>query len=101
MKIVVLFNLKPGISVDAYERWAREVDIPGVRALGSVSGYTVQRATGILGSDAPSPYAYIEIIDIGDIALFGEEAAGPAVEKLAAEMRDYADDPVFITTEAL
>ncbi len=27
-KIVVLFNLKPGVSVEAYERFARDTDLP-------------------------------------------------------------------------
>ncbi len=101
MRIIVLFNLKPGVSVASYEQWARDSDIPGVRALKSVSSYHVQRATGILGSDQPSPYAYIEIIEIADMAQFGEEAAGPVVQALAADMRNYADDPVFITTDDL
>lgn len=101
MRIIVLFNLKPGVSVVSYEQWARDSDIPGVRALKSVSSYHVQRATGILGSDQPSPYAYIEIIEIADMAQFGEEAAGPVVQALAADMRNYADDPVFITTDDL
>ena len=101
MRIIALFNLKPGITIESYEKWARETDIPGVRALKSVSGYHVQRATGILGSDAPSPYAYIEIIEISDMALFGAEAAGPVVQALAADMRNYADDPIFITSEDL
>ncbi len=101
MRIIVLFNLKPGVTVEAYEKWACETDIPGVRALKSVSGYHVQRATGILGCDGASPYAYIEIIEISDIALFGEEAAGPVVQALGADMRNYADDPIFITSESL
>ena len=101
MRIIVLFNLKPGVSVEAYETWARGTDIPGVRALKSVSSYHVQRATGVLGSNAPAPYAYIEIIEISDMALFGEEAAGPVVQSLGADMRKYADDPVFILTEDL
>jgi hypothetical protein len=101
MRIIVLFNLKPGVSVESYEKWARETDIPGVRALKSVEAYHVQRATGILGTGEAAPYAYIEIIEIGDTALFGEEVAGPVVQALAADMRNYADDPVFITSESL
>ena len=37
MRIIVLFNLKPGADAAAYEQWARGTDIPGVRALGSVA----------------------------------------------------------------
>ena len=55
MKIIVLFNLKPGVSISEYEQWARTRDIPGVNALESVSSFTVHRATGLFGSDAASP----------------------------------------------
>ena len=64
MRIIVLFNLKEGADAAAYERWAKDVDQPGVNALGSVDKFTVHRATGLFGSDAPSPYQYVEVIDI-------------------------------------
>lgn len=101
MRIVVLFNLKPGVSVEEYERWARESDLPGVRALRSVADYRIHRATSVLGSEERPRYAYVEVIDIGDMALFGEEAAGPEVQRLAADMRRFADNPHFMLTEDL
>lgn len=101
MRIIVLFNLKPGVSVADYEAWARTQDIPGVRALKSVGDYRIHRATGVLGSDETPRYAYVEVIDVGDMAKFGEEASGPEVQRLAADMRNYAADPHFIMTEEL
>ncbi|PTD26614.1 REDY-like protein HapK [Sphingomonas fennica] len=101
MRIIVLFNLKPEADPAAYENWARTTDIPGVRALPSVSDFQVHRATGVLGSDQPSPYAYFEVIDITDMAAFGADAASEAVQKVAGEFRQFADDPQFILTEAL
>lgn len=101
MRIVVLFNLKTGANQAAYERWARETDIPGVRSLGSVSGFEVYRATGLLGSSEQPPYAYMEIIDVRDMDRFGAEVASAAVQRIAAEFRQFADDPRFILTERL
>lgn len=102
MKIVVLFNLKPGIDIAAYETWARTTDIPGVRALKSVADFQVHRATGLLGSEVPSPYAYIEVIDVADMALFWQEVVQPGPQKVAAEFREFlAGEPIFITTETL
>lgn len=101
MRIIVLFNLKTGVTIEAYEKWVRDTDMPGVRALKSVRSYHVQRATGILGSTDASPYAYVEIIEIGDMALFGEEAASATVQALMADMQNYADNPIFITSESL
>jgi hypothetical protein len=101
MRIIVLFNLKPGVDAAAYEHWARTTDMPGVRALDSVSDFQVYRNTGLLGADAKPPYAYAEIIDVADMAAFGADVASEAVQRVAAEFQTFADNPLFITTEAL
>lgn len=101
MRIIVLFNLKPGVDSAAYEKWARTTDIPGVRALRSVSDFQVYRATGLLGAEARPPYAYIEVIDVPDMPAFGADVAGEAVQKVAAEFQRFADNPQFVLTEAL
>jgi hypothetical protein len=101
MRIIVLFNLKLGVDAAAYEEWARARDLPGVRALPSVTDFQVHRATGLFGTDVPPPYAYIEVIDITDLTAFGADASGDAVQKVAAEFQDFADNPTFILTETL
>ena len=101
MRIVVLFNLKPGVDVAAYEKWARTTDIPGVRALRSVSDFQVYRATALLGTDAKPPYSYIEVIDVPDMQAFGNDVSTEAVQKVAAEFQQFADNPQFVLTEAL
>lgn len=101
MKIIVLFNLKPGVSISDYEAWARTRDIPGVNALASVTSFTVHKATGLFGSDAPAPYQYIEIIDITGMDPFVAEISTPEFQAMAAPFQDYADAPQFILTEDL
>ncbi len=101
MKIIVLFNLKPGVSVSDYEAWARTRDIPGVNALSSVSSFTVHKATGLFGSDAASPYQYVEIIDIAGMDPFVADISTPEFQAMAAPFQDYADAPQFILTEDL
>ncbi|MEO7775223.1 MAG: REDY-like protein HapK [Steroidobacteraceae bacterium] len=101
MRIIVLFNLKSGADAAAYETWARTTDIPGVRALGSISDFQVYRATGLLGGDAQPPYSYIEVIDVADMAAFGNDVASAAVQKVAVQFQQFADNPQFVLTEAL
>jgi hypothetical protein len=101
MRIVCLFNLKQGVSRDDYEQWARTRDIPGVRALGSVTGFTVHRASGLFGSDAAPPYQYIEVIDVAGIDPFVADVTTPEFQAAAAPFREFADNPVFILTEDL
>lgn len=97
-RIFVLFNLKDGVTEAHYEAWAKATDIPNVRALKSIDGFDVFKATGVLGSDAPSPYAYIEIIDINDMEQFGTDASSDAMQKVAGEFQAIADNPTFIMT---
>ena len=101
MRIVVLFNLKPGVDPAAYEAWARGTDIPGVNALSSVDRLSVHRATGLFGSDAPSPYQYVEVIDIAALDPFVAEISTEAFQKVAAAFGDFAENPQFIMTEDL
>lgn len=101
MRIIVLFNLKPGTDAAAYEHWARTTDIPGVRALSSVAAFEVYRTTGLLGSDARPPFNYIEVIDVGDMSAFGRDVQSERVQRVAAEFGRFADRPQFILTEPL
>ncbi|MCC5866575.1 MAG: hypothetical protein JJU31_15745 [Wenzhouxiangella sp.] len=99
--IVVLFNLKPGTDVAAYEQWARARDLPTVNGLDSVDRFEVLRSAGLLMSDAAPPYAYVELIRVNDMEKFGADVSSETVQKVAAEFGEFADNPLFILTEAL
>lgn len=99
-RIIACFNLKPGVSVADYEAWARSVDVPTVNGLPSVERFEVFRSTGVMGSDAPPPYAYFEIIDVADMEAFGQDVATPLMQKVAGEFQGMAE-VVFTLTERL
>lgn len=101
MRIIVLFNLRPEVAVADYEKWAIETDIPIVNDLRSIESFTVHKMEGVLGSDAKPPYQYIEVVDVGDEALFGTEVAGATMQRVAAEFQKLADNPIFIKTSQL
>jgi hypothetical protein len=81
-----------------YEAWARRTDIPTVNALGSVSSFRVFKTTGVLGSNAPAPYAYVETIDVEDMDEFGKDVSTAAMQEIAAAFAGMAD-VIFMTTE--
>lgn len=98
MRIFVLFNLKPGTDVKAYEEWAAKTDIPIVRGLGSIADFRLHAATGLLGSDGASPYEYFEVIDVADMDAFGKDVASETMQRVSAEFQSFADNPLFVTT---
>jgi hypothetical protein len=98
--IIVLFNLKTGVSPEAYEAWARSTDLPMVRGLRSIGGFDVYKAKSLLrGGDAP--YQYFELILVADMAAFRDDIASATMQRVSGEFRNYADDPTFIVCEAL
>ena len=99
--LIVLFRLKPGTDVSAYESWARSTDLPVVRGLPSVDGFEVFRTSGLLGSDARPPCDYVEMIGIRDTAQFGVDVATETMRRVASEFRQFADSPVFMLTDRI
>ena len=95
-KIIALFNLRPGVSRETYEQWARDCDLATVRTLKSVSAFNVYRSTAVLGSDEAPPYQYFEILDIADMTLLGQEAQSEAMTKIVARFQELADNPRLI-----
>lgn len=98
MRILVLFNLKPGVDPAAYESWARTRDIPTVRALPSIAGFEVAAATGLLMGEGKPPYQYVEVIDVGNPDQFGKDVATEEMQKISSEFQQFADNPLFVTT---
>jgi hypothetical protein len=98
--LIVLFNLKPGVSVAEYEKFALETDLPVVRKLPSVVSFEVYRSTGLLGGGA-APYQYVEVIELHSIEQLGKETASATMRDVAAAFRKLADDPKFMVTESI
>ncbi len=96
--LIVLFNLKSGADVAAYEKWAVETDIATVRSLKTCDGFDLFRCEGTLAGDS-APYDYVEIISLSDLAAFREEAQSETMRGVAGQFREFADNPVFMVTE--
>ena len=96
--LIVLFNLKPGKSPEDYERWAVTTDIKTVKALGSVDDFKLFKADGLLMSDDAPPYRYAELIHVNDMDAFGGDVASDTMKRVAAEFKEFADNPVFMLT---
>lgn len=99
--VVVLFNLKAGVDAGAYEAWAKTADLPTVNGLASVERFEVLKSAGLLGADGASPWQYIELIRVHDMDAFFGDLGRPEVQAGAAAFGEFADNPLFIVTDAL
>tara|TARA_B100000780_G_scaffold278859_1_gene254074 strand:- start:1338 stop:1652 length:315 start_codon:yes stop_codon:yes gene_type:complete len=99
--LIVLFNLRDGVDPLAYEVWARATDLPIVRALKSVTSFSLYKSMALIGSDDKPPYDYIEMIAIDNMEDFGEDVGSSKMQSVAEQFQTFADAPIFIMTKAL
>jgi len=100
--LIVLFNLKAGISEADYEAFAKTLDIPTVKHLKSVSEFKVYKSLGLFGSDATPPYRYFELIEFSSVdELVGDMGAEPKMAEIPAKFAEMADNPIFILTKEI
>ena len=100
--LIVLFNLKAGVSETYYEAFAKTLDIPTVTSLKSVSEFKVYKSLGLFGSDATPPYQYFEVIHFSSVdELVGDMGNEPKMAEIPAKFSEMADSPVFILTNEI
>ncbi|KAB7646541.1 REDY-like protein HapK [Polymorphobacter fuscus] len=101
MRIIALFNLKPGIDAADFEDWAKARNLPVVRAQPSIEEFQLYRTTGLMRADGAPPYAYVQVIDVPDMEGYDKDAASEAMQAVQDEFGERAEAPVFMLTEAL
>ena len=89
--IIVLVNLKEGVSPEDYERWILEYYAPAVRGLPSVGDWRDYRAGGLLGSGAAPPYRYVVTLEVVDLEQLGRDMEGEQMQRLLAELHELAE----------
>ena len=100
--LIVLFNLKAGVSETDYEAFAKTLDIPTVTSLKSVSEFKVYKSLGLFGSDATPPYQYFEVIHFSTVEeLVGDMGNEPRMAEIPAKFAEMADNPIFILTNEI
>ena len=89
--MIVLVNLKEGVSPEDYERWILESYAPAVKSLPSVEDWRDYRVNGLLGSDAAPPYRYVVTLEVSDPGLLGEDVRGEEMQRLISELHELAE----------
>jgi hypothetical protein len=80
--MIVLVNLKEGVSPEDYERWILESYAPVVKSLPSVGDWRDYRAGGLLGSDGAPPYRYVVTLEVSDLEQLGRDMEGEEMRRL-------------------
>jgi hypothetical protein len=102
MAVVFFLNkLRAGITAENYEQWVRDVDYPTARALTTIKSYVVARTPTTL-EGAPSPYDYIERVEVTEIDAYRSELAGaPGMQEFFAQWSSRVGESVAVFGEEI
>lgn len=99
LTLLVLFDLRPGVDPGLFERHLAEADLPALRRLDSVDDVTLLRAGGLLGSDAPPPARYVEIVEVRDLERLVKDLATPERQAEAEALSAFVTPPSYLVCE--
>ena len=89
--MIVLVNLREGVSPEDYERWVLESYAPAARELPSVGEWRGYRASGLLGSEAAPPYRYVVTLEVRDLEQLGRDMEGEEMQRLLCRLHKLAE----------
>lgn len=97
--LIVLFNLKKGANVADYEAFAKNIDSPTIRSLNSNRSFTILKGLHLLGSDEPSPYQYIEIMEVTNFEELASDIKQSHIQNMLNKFMEFGEDPKLIVTQ--
>ena len=102
VNLILLYNLKPGVSEADFETWVRTQDQPTMRGLKSVSDFRTYRSTALMMGEGKPSHQYIETFAINDLNAFGTtDMARAEVQKIVGAFTGFADAPQFIMVDEI
>jgi hypothetical protein len=87
----VLVKLRPGVDIDAFETFEREVDYPKAAQNPSIMSYRTHRIDAIDAGVEGGPWDFLERIEVTSRADYEKQAAGGAAEFLDLLYTKYLD----------
>jgi hypothetical protein len=102
MPVVFFLNkLRDGASAEDYEQWIRNVDYPTARALPQIKSYVVAKIDGGLDG-TPSPYPYIERVEITNLADYQHAmASAEGMEEFFAQWSSFVGESIAVHGEEI
>jgi hypothetical protein len=85
-------KLKAGAKAADYEAWVQHTDYRLAEEIASIAHYRVHRIVGTMDGEGPSPYDYIEVLEVTDIDEYRSAMANhPAIRQIVTEIGQFID----------
>ena len=97
VNLIIMYNLKAGVTPADFETWVKTSDQPAMRGLARVADFQTLRAEKLLMGDGKPSVQYIETFSIPDLDGFvAEDMPGATVQGVMGQFMGFADAPQFI-----
>jgi REDY-like protein HapK len=90
-EIVFLHSLKPGVDVEEYERWVRDIDYPLTKRQPGVLGYVVTRLERPADGADDVPFQYLEVIRVEDPVAYQRNLSESPDEEFKAMLKQWGE----------
>jgi REDY-like protein HapK len=95
--MIVLVNLKEGVTPEEYESWLQKRYVPAILDLASIDEWRGYRVGGLPQSGGDPPYRYVVSVGINDLKQLGKDMESEQVQRLLGELGRYADVTQLMT----
>jgi hypothetical protein len=95
--MIVLVNLKRGVTSEEYERWLEERYVPAVLDLPSVDGWHGYRVVALAEAGGETSCEYVVSVAINDPEQMGRDLQSEQVQRLLEELDEYAEVTQLMT----
>jgi len=95
--MIVLVDLKDGVTPEEYERWLDERYVPAVLELDSVGSWQGYRVDGLVEADGEPPHEYVVSVEIKDLEQLGRDIESERMQTLLGELGGYAEVTQLMT----
>jgi len=97
VNLIIMYNLKAGVTPADFETWVKTSDQPAMRGLARVADFQTLRAEKLLMGDGKPSVQYIETFSIPDLDGFvAEDMPGATVQGVMGQFMGFADAPQFM-----
>jgi hypothetical protein len=95
--MIVLVNLKEGVTPQEYERWLQERYVPAILDLAAVDEWHGYRVGGLPESDGEPLYEYVVSVGINDLKQLDRDMESEQVQRLLGALGEYAEVTQLMT----
>jgi len=97
VNLIIMYNLKAGVTPADFEAWVKTSDQPVMRGLARVADFQTLRAERLLMGDGQPSVKDIETFSISDLDGFvAEDMPGATVQGVMGQFMGFAEAPQFI-----